>query len=416
MIPLPGGALAHFRQAHPSLRRSWEADDIASEGTSSENDDDNDSGDSSTIPEGVPPIYVDPSHRSWLLCGDTLADYLEYLARSPVSSKPSAASSSSSSSLSSSLAARVPLESLTWTIQSAPCSHQCNAVCHSACSPCQRPTQSQCRCGQETRFGPCCDSIFTCTTICNAMADCGRHRCRKLCCDGNHEECPRKGEQGVRCGCGKQLFAELPCDAPTPSCGGTCGRLLECGKHTCNQRCGHPGNCGPCPERKRMVCQCGETTSLRPCSETTPFTCQKVCGRQLSCNRPGHVCKKKCCGGKKCRPCRRVCGQMLTCGRHRCKKYCHDGPCTPCRETESISCACGQSVIVVACGDAESTKPPVCLQKCTKKPICHHTVAAPHTCHFGPCPKCKLPCGKRIKACGHNCSAPCHLHTPCPPC
>lgn len=35
----------------------------------------------------------------------------------------------------------------------------------------------------------------------------------------------------------------LPCTEDVPTCGDTCGKLLDCGIHTCSQRC-HTGNCG----------------------------------------------------------------------------------------------------------------------------------------------------------------------------
>jgi hypothetical protein len=36
---------------------------------------------------------------------------------------------------------------------------------------------------------------------------------------------------------GKALYPELKCDVRAPLCGSTCGRLLDCGLHTCQERC-----------------------------------------------------------------------------------------------------------------------------------------------------------------------------------
>lgn len=44
------------------------------------------------------------------------------------------------------------------------------------------------------------------------------------------------------CPCGKSYY-QLPCDEDTPTCGDTCGKVLECGLHFCNQRC-HKDKCG----------------------------------------------------------------------------------------------------------------------------------------------------------------------------
>lgn len=35
----------------------------------------------------------------------------------------------------------------------------------------------------------------------------------------------------------------LPCTEDIPTCGDTCGKLLDCEIHACSQRC-HTGNCG----------------------------------------------------------------------------------------------------------------------------------------------------------------------------
>eukprot|EP01137_Pigoraptor_chileana_P034714 Opistho-2@27674 len=36
----------------------------------------------------------------------------------------------------------------------------------------------------------------------------------------------------------------------------------------------------------------------------------------------------------------------------------------------------------------------------------------PHACHFGRCPRCRLPCAKVHAACGHRCDAQCHVYRP----
>jgi hypothetical protein len=45
------------------------------------------------------------------------------------------------------------------------------------------------------------------------------------------------------------MFQELSCDEKTPSCGGTCGKVLACGQHQCVERC----HAGPCTATCRVV-------------------------------------------------------------------------------------------------------------------------------------------------------------------
>lgn len=44
---------------------------------------------------------------------------------------------------------------------------------------------------------------------------------------------------------GITIFTEdsLPCTEDIPTCGDTCGKMLDCGIHTCPERC-HTGSCG----------------------------------------------------------------------------------------------------------------------------------------------------------------------------
>lgn len=52
--------------------------------------------------------------------------------------------------------------------------------------------------------------------------------------------CPRTLPR--HCPCGKSVFT-LPCTEDVPTCGDTCGRVLDCGIHRCSQRC-HKDKCG----------------------------------------------------------------------------------------------------------------------------------------------------------------------------
>jgi hypothetical protein len=131
---------------------------------------------------------------------------------------------------------------------------------------------------------------------CGKRLACGNHLCEEICHSGKCGSCPRSGVR--KCPCGKTsefwdfyfphimlqsqllpgqnanvivhcvslawmyspcifswqwaitmkillLFSayELPCTEDIPTCGDTCGQLLQCGMHNCTQRC-HLGPCG----------------------------------------------------------------------------------------------------------------------------------------------------------------------------
>jgi hypothetical protein len=98
-----------------------------------------------------------------------------------------------------------------------------------------------CRCGAEARVLPCHERGFQCARVCGARLACGRHSCERTCHSGPCGACPSEGRR--TCPCGKVVYGELKCDEKAPSCGGTCGKPLGCGRHTCVERC-HEGPCG----------------------------------------------------------------------------------------------------------------------------------------------------------------------------
>lgn len=76
--------------------------------------------------------------------------------------------------------------------------------------------------------------------VCDKPLSCGNHTCSEIC---HPDKCrPCILSQPRNCPCGKTKY-ELPCTEETPTCGDTCGKVLECGLHTCNQRC-HKEKCG----------------------------------------------------------------------------------------------------------------------------------------------------------------------------
>ena len=107
--------------------------------------------------------------------------------------------------------------------------------------------------------------LHRCEKKCSNMKGCGRHQCRRRCCDG---ECP-------------------PCDL-------ACGRRLRCGNHKCPAPC-HSGPCLPCPLTSTVACACGGTRYSLPCgseAKAVPPQCRHVCPVPVTCRhaetRPPH--------------------------------------------------------------------------------------------------------------------------------
>ncbi|CAL8460554.1 g83 [Coccomyxa elongata] len=289
-----------------------------------------------------------------------------------------------------------------------PCGHRCASICHAGdCKACILTGEYSCPCGAVREKRRCKDREFQCGRVCGKTLGCGRCACEQICHEGPCGDCPRAGMR--TCPCGKAAYSDLRCDEEAPTCGGTCGKILACGRHHCADRC-HPGECSAtCRAMAEKSCACGKTQKLVPCAE--PFRCERRCTAMRACGR--HACKKRCCNGNH-PPCDQVCGRRLRCGNHTDPSACHAGACLPCPLTATVSCACRRTTYSLPCGSEASAKEPSCHQDCSIPRVCHHAgQQPPHRCHFGACPPCLLPCSKR-QVCGHVCSVRCH-HPPVPP-
>ncbi|XP_044731524.1 NF-X1-type zinc finger protein NFXL1 [Chrysoperla carnea] len=278
--------------------------------------------------------------------------------------------------------------------------HNCTKKCHDGpCPPCPKQSQQKCECQRQIQLRECASPKWQCEEVCNKILDCKKHKCEVKCHAGSCEPCPLTKPRV--CSCGKQQYI-LPCTEETPTCGDTCGKLLECGQHQCLQRC-HRDKCGNCLEVVFKVCRCGFHKKELPCQKE--YLCDTKCKNIKDCQK--HSCNRKCCDGN-CPPCEKPCGRGLRCGYHKCTSTCHQGPCYPCRLTVKIKCRCGRTTIEVPCGRQRKTKPPRCSYLCKNRPDCHHKQRVPHACHFGDCPPCKQICGKPHENCDHTCPALCH--------
>lgn len=278
--------------------------------------------------------------------------------------------------------------------------HRCQEPCHQGdCPPCSKTSKQPCLCGKNVSVRECASPQWQCKQPCGTRLDCGNHVCERVCHGGECGHCPRAGLR--KCPCGKTEVS-LPCTEDIPTCGDTCGKLLDCGIHTCPERC-HTGPCGKCLHVATKTCLCGQKKKDLPCYKD--YQCEIKCTRMRDCGK--HQCKRKCCDGN-CPPCEQTCNKPLGCKNHKCASRCHPGRCYPCSNTVEIFCACKVTRVTVPCGREKITKPPRCHQQCRKPPICHHPATIPHHCHFGECPPCKQPCMKVLMPCKHPCPMMCH--------
>ncbi|XP_052077440.1 NF-X1-type zinc finger protein NFXL1-like isoform X1 [Mytilus californianus] len=278
--------------------------------------------------------------------------------------------------------------------------HRCQDPCHAGgCPPCTKTSKQKCMCSKSMAVRECATPRWQCDEPCGKRLACGNHVCEKVCHGGNCGPCPRSGLR--KCPCGKTEDS-LPCTEDIPTCGDTCGKMLDCGIHTCPERC-HTGSCGKCLNVATKTCLCGQRKKELPCYKD--YHCETKCTRMRDCGK--HQCRRKCCDGN-CSPCEQTCNKPLGCKTHKCASRCHPGRCYPCSNTVEITCNCKMARITVPCGREKITKPPRCHQKCRRPPLCHHPATIPHSCHFGECPPCRLPCLKQLSLCGHSCPLMCH--------
>jgi NF-X1-type zinc finger protein NFXL1 len=319
-------------------------------------------------------------------------------------------------------------ESQTRKLSLALCSHPCKAACHPGdCPPCGELVSAPCACGSETKRLPCAARIWKCKRACpKGLLACGRCPCPLGCHSGPCPPCPNSSVR--TCGCGKESYEGLPCNAPTATCGGTCGKLLPNCEHFCQERC-HAGECAKCREVVDAPCRCGKTTKRKVCSavaetaaagagagaiaddderEAKTSLCSIKCRSLLDCKL--HPCKKRCCNGSaEAHACNEVCTKKLSCGLHTCGRRCHKGTCGVCPVTVTLSCPCGGTRKISPCGK----QPPMgtiipCRLPCQRPANCTKHPKARHPCHEGLCPPCTATCGEVHPRCGHPCPLPCH--------
>ncbi|QUC17771.1 uncharacterized protein UV8b_02012 [Ustilaginoidea virens] len=271
-----------------------------------------------------------------------------------------------------------------------PCGHLCPSKCHTGdCGSCYETIDVPCVCGRTSSRSLCHQGRIErpmCTRICQANLGCGRHKCGEHCCPGEKKAAERQAARKKH---------KRPEDAASVEaehiCIRTCGRLLKCGTHHCQQMC-HRGPCASCPEAifTEISCDCGRTVLQppQPCG-TRPPDCRFHCLRLPGCGHPAveHSCHPD---GVSCPKCPFLVEKWCACG----KEKLHSQPC----HLQEPRCGkvCGKRL---SCG----------LHNCAK--LCHK----PGDCEdAGPSPKhCEQPCGKAKLFCEHPCRNTCHGQSPC---
>ncbi|KAK9278362.1 hypothetical protein L1049_027927 [Liquidambar formosana] len=291
------------------------------------------------------------------------------------------------------------------------CPHVCVLQCHPGpCPPCKAFAPPRlCPCGKKIITTRCSDrtSVLTCGQHCDKLLDCWRHRCDRICHVGHCDPCQvlinascfcKKKEEVLLCA-DMAVKGEVKAEDGVFSCSSTCGRMLSCGNHVCNEIC-HPGPCGECdlmPGRIKACC-CGKT-SLQE--------------ERQSCLDPIPTCLQ-------------ICSKPLPCGIHQCKEVCHAGDCAPCLVLVTQKCRCGSTSRTVECYKTTTEKKKfTCEKPCGQKKNCGR-----HRCSERCCPLsnsnntlngdwdphfCSMACGKKLRCGQHSCESLCHTGH-CPPC
>ncbi|XP_058732390.1 NF-X1-type zinc finger protein NFXL1-like [Vicia villosa] len=291
------------------------------------------------------------------------------------------------------------------------CPHVCVLQCHPGpCPPCKAFAPPHlCPCGKTTITTRCSEpqSLLTCGQQCQKLLQCGRHHCQQICHIGPCDPC--RVPMDASCFCSKKYEAilcgdmavkgEIKAEDGVFSCASTCGKKLSCGNHVCMETC-HSGSCAECELLPAHVKMCC-------CGKT------RLKEERQTCLDPIPTCSQ-------------LCGKSLACGMHRCNETCHDGDCSPCLVLVSQKCRCGSTSRMVECYKTTTEDEKfTCEKPCEKKKNCGR-----HRCSERCCPfsnpnnilnadwdlhLCSISCGKKLRCGQHACDSLCHSGH-CPPC
>ncbi|XP_071087920.1 NF-X1-type zinc finger protein NFXL1-like [Haliotis cracherodii] len=353
--------------------------------------------------------------------------------------------------------------------------HRCEDICHQgACGDCPRSGKRRCPCEKTEYELPCTEDIPTCGDTCGKTLGCGQHTCTQRCHQGECGSCRQVTSKRCRCGqkqkevlcskeylcdlkcsvmrdCGKHYCKRKCCDGSCPTCEQVCGKTLRCRNHKCASRC-HRGPCYPCPLTVSLSCFCKSTSITVPCGrekDMKPPKCNRKCQIPPNCHHPRR--DKHRCHFNECPPCQQKCLLPLHQCDHTCPVKCHDAvkvkvedqrpragpwdarpalviqtvkkPCPPCQVPIPTECMGKHEVSNIPCAEVA---PYSCARPCDRQLGCgNHTCSI--LCHIVTgsvdqhtsgknCETCESPCEKgRPRGCKHPCRLPCHPQD-CPPC
>ncbi|XP_057312601.1 NF-X1-type zinc finger protein NFXL1-like [Hydractinia symbiolongicarpus] len=313
--------------------------------------------------------------------------------------------------------------------------HVCERICHSGpCGDCPRSGLRTCPCGKTESTLPCTENVSSCEDTCLKDLTCGKHKCTKRCHYGACETCLQVVEKTCRCArrrkevpcsqpficdfkctntktCGRHQCKRKCCDGTCPPCEQICNRTLNCRNHKCPSPC-HQGMCYPCPLTKKVTCYCTKTAITVPCGKektTKPPRCKQSCGTPPDCHHTSRA-NHRCHYGR-CPPCKYKCEKTLSGCQHLCQETCHDHifdkEATELNKLRSASKKAVRDVFVsLPCPSCKTPVSKLCLGE--------------HVNEDFPCSEvkpysCRRPCG-RLLACGnHTCERECHVVKGHPP-
>lgn len=135
--------------------------------------------------------------------------------------------------------------------------HHCEQVCHAGpCGGCRLAGPKACPCGKTQLPHAACDVVVPpCGETCGKLLRCGVHTCHERCHTGPCRTQCR--EVAVKhCECGK-TEKRVQCQE-TFRCERRCTNMRGCGRHPCRRRCCDGVACPPCEEvcNKWLKCRC----------------------------------------------------------------------------------------------------------------------------------------------------------------
>jgi len=352
--------------------------------------------------------------------------------------------------------------------------HSCDKTCHlGECGDCPRAGSRTCPCGKTTSTLPCFEDIGNCEDTCLKEMSCGKHQCSKRCHYGPCETCMQVVEKTCCCGkrkkelpckqqytcdikctktraCGRHPCKRKCCDGNCPPCEQICNRTLNCRNHKCPSPC-HTGMCYPCPAMTKVSCFCKKTYVTVPCGKEKtlkPPRCKQMCKNKSHCHHEQQ--KPHRCHFKRCPPCKITCDLKYGGCDHTCQQNCHDQifdkeafemsklrsnnkviednyysalQCPPCQYPVEKLCMGKHVIEKFPCSEVKVYS---CKRECGREVACenHTCVRECHVVKGNPeegkagrnCIPCEEICLKeRPDGCIHDCKQPCHPGD-CVPC